>query len=386
MNFLFLLYLILLIYLIFILWIVWGLPKAFTSLRTQDYNPKTRFSIIIPMRNEAENLPRLLQSISALSYPHHLMEFFFIDDDSQDASWTLVRTFQSTHRNIPIFLLSNSVKNSQQDSLVAKYTPKKRAIHKAISLASFPYMVTTDADVTLPPQWLESYDAKIQDSDADLIAGGVVVAKANSFLSQYQHYDMLSLQLFGYGSFERKQPVICNGANLCYKKTSYLKAGVHQGKEDIASGDDVFTLQKFRALGFHIEYLYDPNSLVWTSAVESFKALLEQRKRWAKKSVAVDSLYFKSIGVLVVLMQLSLVVSLLVTGFNSLYLGFLINAFVLKFCVDALSLKRMAKLQHLEICWMDFLKVSLVYPVFTLIFVSSSLFGKFDWKGRQYSK
>jgi cellulose synthase/poly-beta-1,6-N-acetylglucosamine synthase-like glycosyltransferase len=386
MNLLFLFYFILLVYLFFVIWILRGLPKSKVDLKAQDDKPQTRFSIIIPMRNEAENLPQLLHSISELSYPHHLLELFFIDDDSEDESWSLVRVFQSIHRTIPVFLLSNSVENSEKDTFETTYTPKKRAIHRAVSLASCPYIITTDADVILPQLWLESYDAKIQVTNADLIAGGVVVAKANTFLSHYQHYDMLSLQLFGYGSYERNQPVICNGANLCYKKASYIQADVHRGKENIASGDDVFTLQKFRALGHRIEYLYDPRSLVWTSAVNSFEALLQQRRRWTKKSTAVDSLYFKGVGVLVMLMQLSLVISVIFSVFNTVYLGFLINAFILKFCVDAWSLKRMAKLQSLEICWIEFLKVSLVYPFFTLMFAASSLYGKFDWKGRRYSK
>ena len=386
MNLLFLFYFILLVYLFFIIWILWGLPKSTVDLKAQDDQPQTRFSIIIPMRNEAANLPQLLRSISELTYPPHLLEFFFIDDDSEDESWSLVRGFQSSHRSIPIFLLSNSVEKSEKDTLEATYTPKKRAIHRAITLASCPYIITTDADVILPQQWLRAYDGKLQKTNADLIAGGVVVAKANSFLSHYQHYDMLSLQLFGYGSFERNQPVICNGANLCYKKESYIQADVHRGKENIASGDDVFTLQKFKALDYHIEYLYDPKSLVWTSAVKSFEALLEQRRRWAKKSTAVDSFYLKGVGVLVMFMQLSLVLSVIFSVFNTVYLGFLINAFILKFCVDAWSLKRMAKLQDLEMCWIDFLKVSLVYPFFNLMFAVSGLYGKFDWKGRRYSK
>ena len=83
MNLLFLFYFILLVYLFFIIWILWGLPKSTVDLKAQDDQPQTRFSIIIPMRNEAANLPQLLRSISELTYPPHLLEFFFIDDDSQ---------------------------------------------------------------------------------------------------------------------------------------------------------------------------------------------------------------------------------------------------------------------------------------------------------------
>ena len=38
----------------------------------EDIPPKTTFSIVIPFRDEAENLPQLLQTIFAIQYPKHL--------------------------------------------------------------------------------------------------------------------------------------------------------------------------------------------------------------------------------------------------------------------------------------------------------------------------
>ena len=39
---------------------------------------ETKFSVIIPFRNEAERLPRLLDSVKKLDYPLHLFEVIFI--------------------------------------------------------------------------------------------------------------------------------------------------------------------------------------------------------------------------------------------------------------------------------------------------------------------
>jgi cellulose synthase/poly-beta-1,6-N-acetylglucosamine synthase-like glycosyltransferase len=370
-------YVILGCYLFYIIWLTFGLSKLLKSKSTSYKRPESKFSIVIPMRNEAENLPALFQSISDLSYPKTLFEVILVDDDSQDVSWNLAREYQARNREIIIYLLSGSEGN---------FTPKKNAIHKAISIASFPHILTTDADVSLPEHWLEAYDATLQLTDADLISGGVVVAKGPSFLSHYQHFDMLSLQAFGLGSFARNNPVICNGANLCYKKQAYIKAEVNRGKEDVASGDDVFTLQSFRQKGYKIKYLTTSEAVVWTKALESFTELWQQRRRWASKTTSVDSWYLKGVGILVTLMQLTLVLSLVLAFWDQRYIGFLINAFVLKFVTDGWSLSKMAKLQKLGFCWTDFLKVSLVYPFFTLLFSLTSLYGKFDWKGRQYAK
>lgn len=377
MSWLVVFYLILSLYIVYMIWLVRGLSKLSLAFEELPDRPKTKFSVVIPMRDEAENLPVLFRSILELSYPKDLFEIILVDDASQDASWRLTRAFQARYREIKIYLISGSEGN---------FTPKKNAIHKAISIASYPYILTTDADVMLPRHWLETYDTRLQQTNADLVAGGVVVTKSASFLSHYQHFDMLSLQAFGLGSFARNRPVICNGANLCYKKQAYLEADVNQGKENIASGDDVFTLQSFKSKGYSIKFVSTPESVVWTKPLESFYELWQQRRRWASKTSSVDSWYLKSVGLLVTLMQLVLVLNLILGFWDPRCFGFFINAFVLKFIVDGLSLSRMAKLQNLGFCWTDFLKVSLVYPFFTLFFASTSLFGKFDWKGRRYSK
>ncbi|WP_033408726.1 glycosyltransferase [Psychroflexus tropicus] len=379
-------YLVLGMYLSWIAWLTFALPQPTQNHPIKSSEARTSFSVVIPMRNESEHLPGLLKSISELSYPNHLFEVIVVDDDSQDNSWATVRNFQARHPTIKTFLLSNLLLKGEKVGPKPNLSPKKKAIHKAISLASYDYIITTDADVFLPKHWLKCYDVKLQDGKADLIAAGVVVAPGHSLLSQYQHLDMLGLQLFGYGSFAREQYVICNGANLCYKKSTYLEANVHEGKESIASGDDVFTLEKFRLFNSKIEFLYDSRAVVWTQPVASFQSLWHQRVRWAKKSAAMKSLYLKSCGLLVAFMQLSLILGLFFAFFDTVFLTFLINAFVLKFLVDAWSLSKIAKLQNLGFCWTDFFKVSLVYPFLTSFFAFSSLFGKFEWKGRKYTK
>ncbi len=46
--------------------------------------PKTKFTIVIPFRNEAKNLPDLLSSIRSLEYANHMFEVILVDDESSD--------------------------------------------------------------------------------------------------------------------------------------------------------------------------------------------------------------------------------------------------------------------------------------------------------------
>jgi len=107
MSWLVVFYFILGLYVLYILSLTLGLSKLkSTDLKLQN-QLKTKFSVVIPMRNEAENLPALFQSISELSYPKNLFEIILVDDDSQDASWKFAREFQARYRDIKICLFIN---------------------------------------------------------------------------------------------------------------------------------------------------------------------------------------------------------------------------------------------------------------------------------------
>jgi glycosyltransferase involved in cell wall biosynthesis len=79
------LFLILAIYIVFILQLLFGFDKV-KSFEKIDKTPKTAFTIIVPFRNEAKNLPKLLRSFSKLNYPNELIEIIMVDDFSKDLS------------------------------------------------------------------------------------------------------------------------------------------------------------------------------------------------------------------------------------------------------------------------------------------------------------
>src|SRR6187402_3284693 len=71
------------VYVLTIGWLIYG----FTKINHFEYTglpPKTSFSIIVPFRNEAENLPVLLESFSKLNYPKDLFEVILVDDFSSE--------------------------------------------------------------------------------------------------------------------------------------------------------------------------------------------------------------------------------------------------------------------------------------------------------------
>ena len=86
-------------YIICILAFIIGYDKIKEFKKTSS-SEKTTFSVVIPFRNEARNLPQILKSISQLNYSNELVEYIFVDDDSTDNSVEIINSHFERSREV----------------------------------------------------------------------------------------------------------------------------------------------------------------------------------------------------------------------------------------------------------------------------------------------
>ncbi|MFA9188551.1 glycosyltransferase [Flavobacterium sp. FBOR7N2.3] len=358
------------IYFVAILFLIYG----FTKVKSYDaigLKPKTTFTIVVPFRNEAENLPVLLESISKINYPMDLFEVILVDDESTDK-------FQNINSKFQISVIDNiRISNS----------PKKDAITTAIPFVKTNWIITTDADCVVPENWLLSLDNYIQTHQVAMIAGAVTYNCNNSFLHHFQQLDLASLQGATIGSFGLQKAFMCNGANFAYTKSLFEALNGFEGNDTIASGDDVFLLQKAiqsRSFGTErVHYLKSRNTIVTTKPLDSWKSLFYQRVRWASKTGSYQSNFGKLLGLLVFAGNISLwfVVCGLLFGKENFFL--LCILLLIKFIIDSILIYKTNRfLTKNKIRYLVF--SSLLYPFFSVSVALYSLFGKYEWKGRQF--
>ncbi len=348
---------------------------SFIPFKTFQYNqkPVTTFSIIIPFRNEEKQLPVILSSLTKLSYPKKLFEILFVDDDSTDHSVSIINNFKIQNPK----LRANILKSDRQTN-----SPKKDAINTAIKVSNHNWVVTTDADCNLNSNWLKSLDVIICKRKPNMIVAPVHISTDISFISQFQSIDFLSLQGATIGCFGCKMPLLCNGANLAYQTSVFRELSGFKGNEQIASGDDVFLLEKFITHNkTKVTYANNYDTLVHTKPVKKWNALIEQRKRWAGKSRYYTNTNTKLIGVLVLLSNCIIIFSLL------LFIEYPIiclSIILLKWSVDSLLIYKTAKAFKHSFSVRSYLKTIFIYPFFTVYIALSSLYTSFKWKGRVF--
>lgn len=348
--------------------------------KVDDFNLQDKpsvhpFSVIIPFRNEAKHLERLLLSIQNLNYPKSLFEVIFINDHSDDQSVAIIEAYISKYRLDHITLI-----HTEEEG-------KKSAIHFGISHAKYEWIVTTDADCSVPKYWLDSYDEFIQSYESKLIAGPVTFAPAHTFLDRFQLLNLLSLQGATIGAFGIHKPMLCNGANMAYLKSVFYDINAYDGNSNLASGDDVFLLEKVRKQHpEHVHYLKTSQAIVTTPPETSFETLKTQYIRWASKTKYYKYGFTKLIGLIVFLGNALLIALIPLAIIEALSVQYAFYIFVIKLSIDFLLIFKSARFFKQENALLSYLFSALLYPFFSIYVAVLSQFIITKWKGRPIKK
>jgi cellulose synthase/poly-beta-1,6-N-acetylglucosamine synthase-like glycosyltransferase len=355
---------------------IYGFDKVAT-FQFKETPKKIKFSVIIPFRNEAENLHELLSTISKLKYPTSDFEIIFVNDESNDSSVEIIKN-NLDKTEIDFSMLQNK--------RVSK-SPKKDAISTAIETAKHGWIITTDADCVLPDLWLDCFNSFINQNKCNMLVGPVAYYKINTFLDRFQAFDFLSLIGATIGGFGLKNPFLSNGANLAYKKDFFKALNGFDGNTDIASGDDVFLLQKaIERNRDSVLFLKATEAIVLTKPQPDFESLKSQRVRWASKTTHYKNNFGKLTGLLVLLMNAILISSLILTIIGSLKLQVFIIILVAKLLIDFILLCKTATFYNQKQLLKSYLLCALFYPFFSVYIASLSLFLSYKWKGRDFKR
>lgn len=365
--------LILCIYAVTIAQLIYGFGQI-KKYQLTDSKPQTFFAIVVPFRNERDNLPALLETFRDLNYPEDLFEIILIDDFSEDDSVKQIYNWRMENGKFQTTLLEN---------IHLSNSPKKDAISRAIPIIKNEWIITTDADCKVPQNGLLTLDNYIRDHEVSMIAGPVSYEAKRSFLHYFQQLDLFSLQGATIGSFGMGLGFMCNGANFAYKKSLFLELNGFSGNQNKASGDDVFLLQK--AINKHpkkVHYLKAETSIVTTKPMDGWKSLFYQRVRWASKTTSYQSIFGKDLAVIVFFGNLAIIAGAVLLAFGLLQWISFTLLFGMKFIIDCILLYKTN--QFLKGKMRYVLLSSLVYPFFCVSVAIYSLVGNYQWKDRNF--
>lgn len=337
-----------------------------------DSNQFTTLSVIVPARNESENIVRLLRAIKDQDYPEEYIELIIVDDFSTDDTAALVRSFSMSNLYL-IHPMPHSGKSS-----------KKSAIEAGIKASGGKLIVTTDADCIPPTSWLKSINNFFLQTNSEMIASPVKLSYGGALLDKFQALDFLTLQGITGGSVQTQLHVMCNGANLAYSRKAFNAVNGFAGVDHVASGDDLLLMYKIKKkYPGKVHFLKNTQAIVLTLPQSGISRFFNQRKRWASKTFAYQERILIAILAFVYLFNCSLF-GLMIAGFyNYHYWLIALVLIALKTIVEwpfIYSVAEYYQEKKLLKYFIFFQPFHIIYTVITGIISQTS---QYSWKARK---
>lgn len=346
----------------------------FRSLR-KDGDPlgsdEIAVTLLIPVRNEADNLPGLMQDIQAQTYPSHIFEVLFIDDHSDDGSAEIIKNLSEESDNIRLLHLPQHL------------VGKKEAINMGVREARTDHIIQTDADCRISGTFIRAHAEAAGSDSQTLIAGPVRHESSRALLDNFEALEFMSLIGTSMASFLCKRPVMCNGANLSYSKAFYLRNEQELRRIPSPSGDDMFLLIRAKKEGMKLKYLAAKSAAVTTGHTGTLKAFLHQRIRWGSKARHYADLEMIYLTLLILFTNIYILGTLIASTIDHSYLLIFGAALLIKSLADLILLTATAKhLNRMRLLWY-FPVVALFYYFYLVLTGVLSLFKSYSWKGRK---
>lgn len=371
------------LHVVFILLLSYGAEKWLQHpANKNEFQPEIYGSvlIVIPARNEAQNLPNLLndlaaqEGIEALDY--HII---VVDDESEDETLELARKFQ---QQLPLTILSNGQLKKSIPS------PKKRAILNAIAnQETADIIITTDADCRLKPTWLQEMLKPFGNSQTQMVCGMVAMEGKNGLFEQIQEIEFYSLIATGMGTLSFGYASMCNGANLAYRKSAFQKVGGFSGLELEPSGDDEFLMHRI-AKAFPeggVFYTTNINSMAITQPADGLNQFINQRKRWSSKWKKYENSFPTYLATWVGCLHMAGLLSFPLLALGELPLNYFLSYWALTIGSQWYYVKRFAHFQHREVKAVPLAITLSLYAVYAAYFAFLGIIGSsYTWKGRRF--
>lgn len=323
-------------------------------------------SIVVPARDEENNILMCLDSIFKSEYPKDKFEIIVVNDRSNDKTRQYVESYVSNNINLRLINIEND-----NEKLIPG---KPGALDIGIKAAKGDYVLMTDADCEVNKKWILSIVKTFVEKKSDQVASFTLV-KHNNFFDKYQAIEWILMHTMASGGIGYKFPLGCFGNNTAIRKDMYLKIGGYANLE-FSVTEDLALLQAVHKAKGKVDYICHRDSTVRTLPIKNISDYLKQRKRWA---IGGKKLGWKA--TLFVLASLLIWISFIFSLINgNYYLGF--SILLLKLITDAilvipsiLTVKENGLLAYI-------LPSNLLFLITELILPFLIINKKVEWKGQ----
>jgi cellulose synthase/poly-beta-1,6-N-acetylglucosamine synthase-like glycosyltransferase len=228
-------------------------------------------SVIVPFRNDSENLKELMPRLQKGDARNPQIEFIFVNDNASHADFDCPAIGEGFR-----FIATDSSAKG-----------KKNAIRKGVMSSKYDWILTLDADARPHPGFFDSLLLP-KEKNTKMRIFPIVPTKSKGPARAFFDLEFLALQGVGRAMAGWKTPILANGACLLFDKAAFLEVDSDRGDYHLPTGDDVFLMmaltKQFGPSAVDQAPIRAAMNVAFPNGVNT---LLNQRARWISKTIDV---------------------------------------------------------------------------------------------------
>lgn len=239
--------------------------------KTNHFEPFV--SIVVPARNEEQNIEGVINSLKKINYPKDKFEVIIVNDRSTDGTRELVENAINGLANFKLVNIENEAQKHQIPG-------KAGAVHVGVENSIGEVIFVTDADCTVQPNWIKKIVKLYYDKDTGFVTSYTNVV-GSRFFDKIQAVEWIYMHTMAMGGVGMNQPLGCYGNNLTFRRSYYLNFGGY-AKIPFSVTEDLALQKAFHSQNYRIHYYIDPETTVDTKPVKNITEYFSQHHRWAR--------------------------------------------------------------------------------------------------------
>ncbi|MDB5261160.1 MAG: family 2 glycosyl transferase, partial [Adhaeribacter sp.] len=216
-------------------------------LRPAPLDTEPYVSILIAVRNEAQNIIKCLEAIGKLNYPANKIEILLGDDASTDNTYEIIGQYI---RHKPFYRCIRIKEN------LGQARGKANVLAHLTRVATSDYYFITDADIQVPETWVRDMLAGTRSKKKGIVTG-ITTISGHRLFQELQALDWINALGLMQIISDLKLPVSTMGNNMLVTRAAYEATGGYENMPFSVTED----VQLFKAVikkGFTSQNLFHP--------------------------------------------------------------------------------------------------------------------------------
>ncbi|MCB1059610.1 MAG: glycosyltransferase [Calditrichaeota bacterium] len=245
-------------------------------------NELPNISIVVPARNEADNLPRLFASLSRLEYDPAKIELVLVNDDSTDKTAEVARELS---RTLPFRFRLLDAEHGNGESLPPT---KTLPLAQGIEAATGEFVLMTDGDCEVHPRWAVDMVRHFEPG-VGLVCGITLpdYESSGERVTRLEAVDWSLLLGVCAGMCRLGKPVALIGNNYAVRSECYRSLGTFRSIAFNRIDDIALFSAVAESVHWKIAFAVTPGACIKTLPIGSTSDIVTQRYRWMEGVEAV---------------------------------------------------------------------------------------------------